>query len=58
MNGWYSKAKECYAYLDDVTLGTGVEDESSSFRSSKWWTRGWNLQELLALSSAVFYDQS
>ncbi|KAN0108803.1 Heterokaryon incompatibility protein (HET) domain containing protein [Hyaloscypha variabilis] len=55
---WYSKSTVCYAYLDDVTLETGVEDESSSFRSSKWWTRGWTLQELLAPSSVKFYDRS
>ena len=55
---WYSKSTACYAYLDDVTLETGVADESSSFRNSKWWTRGWTLQELLAPSSVIFYDQS
>jgi hypothetical protein len=55
---WYSKSRVRYAYLDDLTSNNWIEFEGSSFRSSKWWTHGWTLQELLALSSVIFYDQS
>lgn len=55
---WYRAAQVCYAYLADVP--SGVEDhrqENSAFRRSKWFTRGWTLQELLAPSEVVFYNQ-
>lgn len=59
---WYKKAKECYVYLNEVHWvknGTKDEVESSrrSFRDSKWFTRGWTLQELLAPSKALFFDK-
>lgn len=47
MYHWYASATVCYAYLEDVT----AEDESvpdTLFRASKWFSRGWTLQELLA----------
>jgi hypothetical protein len=55
---WYQKAVRCYVYLDDVsyTAGKGYI-ESMTLRDSKWFTRGWTLQELLAPSSVVFYSQ-
>ncbi|OBT68185.1 hypothetical protein VE03_02340 [Pseudogymnoascus sp. 23342-1-I1] len=53
---WYSDAKICYAYLSDV-----VEEDSpkaeSQFRNSRWFTRGWTLQELLAPKKIVFYSR-
>lgn len=45
---WYQNAQICYAYLADVNA---IEDLSAS----KWFTRGWTLQELLAPSVVVFY---
>ncbi|KAH7410673.1 vegetative incompatibility protein HET-E-1 [Cadophora sp. MPI-SDFR-AT-0126] len=52
---WYQKAAKCYVYLSDVsTRKWKVSDLlfehpwESAFRSSKWFTRGWTLQELLA----------
>ncbi|KAF2191875.1 hypothetical protein K469DRAFT_344388 [Zopfia rhizophila CBS 207.26] len=53
MYRWYEEAEECYAYLTDVPRGTGAGDE---FRKSKWFTRGWTLQELIAPSSVIFLD--
>lgn len=41
MFAWYKGSGICYAYLADVD---GPED----FDSSKWFTRAWTLQELLA----------
>ena len=58
---WYEKAGVCYAYLSDVpalSLSESPYDEKSPFRRSKWFTRGWTLQELLAPINVDFYDQS
>jgi len=49
---WYRDAQVCYAYLSDV----GPEP-SSTFQQSKWFTRGWTLQELLAPEIMVFFDR-
>lgn len=49
---WYQKAAICYAYLSDVPNG----DSGSRFSSSRWFTRGWTLQELLAPRELYFYD--
>lgn len=43
MFAWYRNANKCYAYLADVE---GLED----LARSKWFTRAWTLQELLAPS--------
>lgn len=51
---WYRKAKVCYAYLSDVTC-TGFVAESCK---SRWFTRGWTLQELIAPFSVTFYDKN
>lgn len=47
MYAWYQKAKICYAILDDVPDTSDV-DFDAKFVASKWFTRGWTLQELLA----------
>ncbi|KAF4628955.1 hypothetical protein G7Y89_g9198 [Cudoniella acicularis] len=54
---WYSEASECIAYLSDVMsdLGGGMLEEQ--FRQSRWFTRGWTLQELLAPRKLMFYDK-
>jgi hypothetical protein len=49
---WYRNAQVCYAYLSDV----GPEP-SSTFEQSKWFTRGWTLQELLAPEMMVFFNR-
>jgi hypothetical protein len=56
---WYRDAQVCYAYLSDVPKAE--EDHwspDSAFRQSKWFTRGWTLQELLAPAIAIFYDKN
>ncbi|KAI0479815.1 hypothetical protein F4859DRAFT_477444 [Xylaria cf. heliscus] len=50
---WYRDAEICYAFLEDVT---GSENDPS-FRNSRWFTRGWTLQELIAPKRLWFYDQ-
>ncbi|EAT85426.2 hypothetical protein SNOG_06775 [Parastagonospora nodorum SN15] len=63
MFSWYQNAKKCYVYLSDVEYNTpDAESESSprwkpAFRKSKWFNRGWTLQELLAPASVVFYSK-
>jgi len=59
MYRWYEEAEECYAYLADVPPGTidsltGVVGDQ--FRNSRWFTRGWTLQELIAPSTVIFLD--
>ncbi|GAW10990.1 hypothetical protein ANO14919_003280 [Xylariales sp. No.14919] len=55
---WYQNAAICYAYLDDVVVdyAAGVNELPSTFPNSRWFTRGWTLQELLAPSAVVFYS--
>jgi len=52
---WYRDAARCYVYLSDVS--TGDYDWESAFRKSRWFTRGWTLQELLAPASVEFFSQ-
>lgn len=47
---WYSDAWICFAYLADVT------SSPLSFHESRWFTRGWTLQELIAPKDLVFFD--
>jgi hypothetical protein len=54
---WYETAEVCYVYLSDVPANN--EDpqlQDSAFRLSKWFTRGWTLQELLAPSVVIFFN--
>lgn len=55
---WYENAGVCFVYLSDVSSPDGAEEEGSDFRKSKWFTRGWTLQELLAPSNLDFFDKS
>ena len=56
---WYREATVCYAYLDDVSLNTldpATHVERSGFSISRWFTRGWTLQELLSPLIVIFLD--
>ncbi|RYP08418.1 hypothetical protein DL764_001906 [Monosporascus ibericus] len=53
---WYQKAQICYVYLSDVPPGDDPQDPQSAFFSSRWFRRGWTLQELLAPPNVRFYD--
>ncbi|KAI1497211.1 HET-domain-containing protein [Biscogniauxia marginata] len=50
---WYKNSSVCYAYLEDVSRQDG--DVISFMRKSRWFTRGWTLQELLAPGTVRFY---
>ncbi|KAK4032710.1 HET-domain-containing protein [Parachaetomium inaequale] len=56
---WYECAEVCYAYLANVPPDhpTLVHPWTWSFRSSRWFRRGWTLQELLAPSFLEFLDR-
>ncbi|KAI9066347.1 HET-domain-containing protein [Trametes sanguinea] len=53
---WYSESQVCFAYLADVPSSDWqrLDAEDSSFRRSRWFTRGWTLQELIAPQHLVF----
>ena len=53
---WYKKSRICYAYLADVPSGVNAEVWESAFAASKWFTRGWTLQELIAPSDLHFFS--
>ncbi|KAI1856286.1 hypothetical protein JX265_011798 [Neoarthrinium moseri] len=53
---WYKDANVCYAYLSDVSVGDGPLELDSMFGRSRWFTRGWTLQELIAPKVVRFYD--
>jgi hypothetical protein len=51
---WYKNAGICFAYLADVPASADLPGADSPFSRSKWFTRGWTLQELLAPSHVTF----
>ena len=72
MYKWYKRSKLCYVYLSDVTMTleeirlkntfNKIHSTSDSaglmarFRNSRWFTRGWTLQELIAPFDVIFLD--
>lgn len=69
MYEWYRKSTYCAVYLEDVApdcnrVAPSAQDShiyfdsfESMLRKSRWITRGWTLQELIAPAEVVFYDQ-
>lgn len=55
MYSWYWRSAICYAYLPDVFTGDSWQYE---MRSSRWFTRGWTLQELIAPEIVEFYNEA
>ncbi|KAE9371893.1 hypothetical protein N431DRAFT_317458, partial [Stipitochalara longipes BDJ] len=54
---WYGQSRRCYAYLSDVPVGINVATGASAFSRSRWFTRGWTLQELISPEVVDFYDE-
>ena len=46
----YRQAAKCYVYMVDI-------EELPNISMSKWWIRGWTLQELLAPKSLDFFSR-
>ena len=61
---FYRNASRCYAYLSDVSATECKASDrltestwESAFRASRWFTRGWTLQELLAPQLVEFFSK-
>jgi len=59
---WYQKSARCYVYLSDVSVGQKRQYGQAhpawedAFKKSRWFTRGWTLQELIAPRLVEFYS--
>lgn len=56
---WYEHSTICYAYLSDVEVsGSDIQHlPRATWTTSRWFTRGWTLQELIAPFEVVIYDR-
>lgn len=60
---WYRDAERCYVYLSNVSDPSTSGRRKSmtqwydAFRQSRWFTRGWTLQELIAPKTVDFYSE-
>ncbi|KAF2790565.1 HET-domain-containing protein [Melanomma pulvis-pyrius CBS 109.77] len=60
---WYQNAQRCYVYLPDVSDdGCNGEGDASrrwkpAFKKSRWFTRGWTLQELVSPKQVEFFSR-
>ena len=68
MYQWYQSSVKCYAYLSDVSSCPYLMDETMHdsldlqewgrhVAASRWFTRGWTLQELIAPKHVEFYGR-
>ena len=65
---WYMNAAICYAYLSDVPGTCPVLSDDnvnpkrmewiSAFEESRWFRRGWTLQELIAPGQLFFFGEA
>ncbi len=69
---WYQQSEVCYAYLSDVIIqpgtkaiidqGNGItdlhQDVKNAFAESRWFSRGWTLQELIGPQEVRFYAEN
>jgi hypothetical protein len=66
---WYERALKCYAFLSDIKVGWAASETYSTdgvldnlryphpaVLASRWWKRGWTLQELIAPRDVEFYN--
>jgi hypothetical protein len=60
---WYHDAAKCYVYLSDVSMYGFIKNNQSyhrtwelAFNHSRWFTRGWTLQELIAPTTVEFFS--
>ncbi|KAH6892648.1 heterokaryon incompatibility protein-domain-containing protein [Thelonectria olida] len=59
---WYRDSKRCYVYLSDTSITRREQTSDRSlwepaFRESRWFTRGWTLQELIAPTSVELFTR-
>ncbi|KAI1842544.1 hypothetical protein JX266_011298 [Neoarthrinium moseri] len=55
---WYQESAVCFAFLADVSAVDDIGQDDSEFSRSRWFTRGWTLQELLAPEHVQFMSKS
>ena len=58
---WYSEADRCYVYLADISWDDAEqpsEVDAESITNSRWFERGWTVQELLAPSCVKFFTSN
>lgn len=55
MFDWYRNSRVCYVYLEDLPTPKPFLS-LQKFRSTRWFTRGWCLQELIAPWNVKFYS--
>jgi hypothetical protein len=53
---WYQRAALCYVYLADVSTTSSIKPWAA-IEKSRWFTRGWTLQELLAPALVQFFTR-
>jgi hypothetical protein len=62
MYRWYRDAESCFAYIvdvDSVPVGEeryGFANQIQAFKDSRWVSRGWTLQELIAPRKRLFFS--
>ncbi len=58
MFDWFANSTCCYAYLSDVDMEMiHTEGVERTIRTSRWFTRGWTLPELIAPRRLVFFTR-
>ncbi|KAH8893860.1 HET-domain-containing protein [Thozetella sp. PMI_491] len=60
MYRWYQQANICFALLSDVSIQSLNSNSSVevALGNSRWFTRGWTLQELIAPFQVTFFDMN
>ncbi|KUJ07713.1 uncharacterized protein LY89DRAFT_691451 [Mollisia scopiformis] len=58
MYRWYEESAICYAYLADVPSDDDLQAPESAFSKSRWFSRDWTLQELIAPSQVIFFSNN
>lgn len=57
---WYKNSEICFAYLSDIPHTPGADYKSGEpyeeLFESRWFTRGWTLQEMLAPDKLILCD--
>ncbi|KAF4337080.1 heterokaryon incompatibility protein het-E-1 [Fusarium beomiforme] len=54
---WYAESTICIAFLEDVSSSGSEKEQGKFFANSRWFTRGWTLQELIAPGKVIFYGR-
>ena len=52
---WYRNANKCYVFFTDVSTPSSENDRDLQLRKSRWFTRSWTLQELIAPQCVEFF---